>query len=61
MRKRSRDRFRRHFRHWNMLRLMPLARYQRALRLWRRLFHVRPCGLVVRDPGGCVGLNLIPE
>ncbi len=61
MRKPSRDRFRRHFRHWNTLRFLPPARYRRALRLWRVLFGVRPCGLVVADPGGCVGLNLVPE
>jgi hypothetical protein len=61
MRKRSRERFRRHFRHWNTLRLLPPARYLRAMRLWRTLFGVRPCGLVIADPTGRVGLDLIAD
>jgi hypothetical protein len=37
----------RHWNHWEWLSYLPLPRYRRALRLWKRLHGVRPRGLVV--------------
>jgi hypothetical protein len=39
----------RHWQHWEWLGYLPLPRYSRALRLWKKLHNVRPRGLVVND------------
>ncbi len=43
--------------HWRCLNRLPPAKYARAIRLWRALFHKRPCGFEIDANGSRLRLD----